>query len=93
MTLMLDVARAAAGVNVLLLLALGYVWASNYWEIRSQQTLGTLLFALLLLAENVMALYYYFSGIAIPAPAMEAMVVLNLLETAAIAFLTYVTWT
>jgi len=92
-TLMLDVARAAAGVNVLLLLALGYVWASNYWEIRSQQTLGTLLFALLLLAENVMALYYYFSGIAIPAPAMEAMVVLNLLETAAIAFLTYVTWT
>jgi len=92
-TLMLDVARAAAGVNVALLLALGYVWANNYRQIRSQQTLGTLLFAMLLLAENVMALYYYFSGIAIPAPAMRAMMVLNLLETAAIAFLTYVTWT
>lgn len=93
MTLMLDVARAAAGINVVLLLALAYVWANNYRQIRSQQTLGTLLFALLLLAENLLALYYYFSGIAIPAPAMQAMMVLNLFETAAIAFLTYVTYT
>jgi hypothetical protein len=92
-TLMLDVARAAAAVNVVLLLALGYVWANNYRQIRSQQTLGTLLFALLLLAENGMALYYYFSAVSLPLPAIQAMMVLNLLETAAIAFLTYVTYT
>ncbi|MFC6786685.1 hypothetical protein ACFQFH_12575 [Halobaculum halobium] len=46
--------------------------------------------ALLLLAENVLALYYSFSGSELPFAAVEAMLALQSLETAAIAFLVYV---
>jgi hypothetical protein len=75
-----------------LLVALAYVWASNYREIRSRQTLGTLVFTLFLIAENGLALYYYVSGLALPAPAIQAMTALQVLETGGIAFLTYVTY-
>ena len=92
MSTLLTLAQVAAGVNVLLLLALSYVWGRNYRQIRSQHTLGALVFALLLLAENVLALYYYRFGPAMPPPAIRAMMYLQVLETAGIAFLTYVTW-
>ncbi|MXR40226.1 hypothetical protein GRX01_02480 [Halobaculum sp. WSA2] len=91
MSLTLDLARASAGLNVVLLATLVAVWARTYGEIRSRETLGSLVFALLLLAENVLALYYYFSGLALPPAAVEAMLALQALETAAIAFLVYVT--
>lgn len=91
MSLLLDVARVAAGLNVLLLLVLSYIWARNYRRIRSQQTLGTLVFALFLLGENALALYYYLYGPAMSAPAIRAMMYLQVLETAGIAFLVYVT--
>jgi hypothetical protein len=92
MSLILDVARIAAGVNVLLLLVLSYVWGRNYRQIRSQHTLGALVFALFLLGENVLALYYYLYGPAMPPPAIQAMMYLQVLETVGIAALTYVTW-
>jgi len=92
MSLMLTIAQVAAAVNVLLLLALGYVWGRNYREIRSQHTLGSLVFAVLLLGENALALYYYLYGPAISPPAVEAMLYLQVLETVGIAFLAYVTW-
>lgn len=93
MSLLLDVARVAAGLNVVLLLFLASVWARNYREIRSKQTLGTLVFALLLTAENLLALYYYtLSGLALSAPAIRAMMYLQVLEFLAVAFLTWVTY-
>jgi hypothetical protein len=92
MSAILNLAQVAAGVNVLLLLALCYVWGRNYHQIRSQHTLGALVFALFLLAENALALYYYLYGPAMPPPAIRAMMYLQVLETVGIAFLTYVTW-
>ncbi|WP_254839243.1 hypothetical protein [Natronomonas marina] len=93
MSTLLTVARIAAAVNVVLLVALAYVWGSNYRRIRSKQTLGTLVFAVLLLAENVLAFYYYtFSGLELTTPAARAMMLLQALELLAIAFLTWVTY-
>jgi hypothetical protein len=93
MSVLLTVAQVAAVLNVGLLLALAYIWASNYRRIHSKQTLGTLVFAVLLLAENVLAFYYYtFSGLDLSAPAIRAMMFLQLLELFAIAFLTWVTY-
>lgn len=92
MTLEVDIARAAAGANVVLLAALIRVWAGSYRQIRSTQTLGTLLFALLLLAENLLALFYYVTAVSLPVAAFRSMMYLQLLETAALAFLTYVTY-
>lgn len=91
MPLILDVARVAAGVNALLLLVLLAIWGRNYRQIRSHQTLSTAVFTFFLLAENLFALFYYFNLPAMPGAAVRAMMYLQILETVAIAFLTYVT--
>lgn len=99
MTIWADVTRAAMALNVVLLLVLCTVWARNYRQLRSKHTLGLLLFGLLLLGENLLGLYYFavhnvltawFTGI--PSISATAFMVLRLLESAAIAFLLWVTW-
>jgi hypothetical protein len=93
MSLTLDAARIAAALNVVLLLGLVSIWVRNYREIRAPMTLGSLLFAVLLLAENGLALYYYtLASISLSAPAVRAMMYLQVLEAIGIAVLTYVTW-
>lgn len=91
MSVLLDVARLAAGLNVVLLVILAWIWGRNYRQIRSKQTLGTLVFALALQAENVVALYYYLSPPPMSVAAVRAMMVLQVLESVALLFLTYVT--
>jgi hypothetical protein len=92
MSLMLDAARVAAAVNVMLLLGLLAVWVGTYREIRAPLTLGSIVFATLLLAENLVALYFYFNAPAMPPLAVQFMMVLQVLETVAIGVLAYVTW-
>lgn len=96
----IDVTRAAAALNVLLLLGLSYVWATNYWEFRSKHALGLLVFGLLLLAENALALYYFmldpllsawFASNSMWALAGNAVMVLRVIETVALCFLGWVT--
>jgi hypothetical protein len=89
---MLDAARVAAGVNVVLLVGLLAVWGRTYREVRAPLTLGSMVFAGFLLAENVVALYFYFTAPAMPTLAVRFMMVLQVLETVGIAVLAYVTW-
>jgi len=91
MTLVLDVARIAAAVNILLLLVLVGIWGRTYLEIRSKHTLGSAVFALFLLTENALALSYYLNPPAMSPPAVRAMMYLQILEFVGIAFLVYVT--
>lgn len=94
------IARISVTLNVLLLLALGGLWAQNYWQFRSKHTLGLFVFSLLLLAENTLALYYYivdptlaaWFATAVPAIAWRAMMLLHVLETIALLFLMWVSW-
>jgi len=99
MSIWIDMARLATGVNLLLLAVLIVIWGRNYRQLRSRQTLGMLVFAALLLVENAFALYVFsldpvlslwFSN-QVPDPAWRAMSVFHVLETVAIAFLTWVT--
>lgn len=100
MTIGIEVARVSAAVNVLLLAGLGYVWGRNYVRFRSKHTLGLFVFAVLLLAENALALYYYlvdptlsaWFATEVPTIAWRAMMWLHVLETVALLFLTWVTW-
>ena len=92
MSLMLDAARVAAGVNIVLLVGLIAVWGRTYREVRAPLTLGSIIFAGFLLAENVVALYFYFTAPAMPTLAIQFMMVLQVLETVGIAVLAYVTW-
>lgn len=93
------IATIATAVNVLLLAVLGAVWLRNYLELGSKHTLGLLVFALLLLAENAFTLYYYlldptlsvWFNSQVPDVAWQALMLFHVLETAAIAFLTWVT--
>ena len=99
MSIWIDLARLATGVNLLLLAVLGIVWGRNYAQIRSRQTLGMLIFALLLFVENGFALYVYsldpvlsvWFSTEVADPAWQAMTVFHVLETFAIGFLTWVT--
>ena len=100
MSIWFDVARLAAGVNLLLLSALLVIWGRNYLELRSKHTLGLAVFASFLLAENGLSLYVYlvdptlsawFSS-QVPAIAWRAMMALHVLETVGLAFLLWVTW-
>jgi hypothetical protein len=68
------------------------VWLRTYREIRAPMTLGSIVFAAFLLAENAVALYFYFTAPAMPALAVQFMMILQILETVGIAVLAYVTW-
>jgi len=91
-SLMLDAARIAAGVNIVLLIALLTLWGRTYREVRAPLTLGSMVFAALLLAENAVALWFYLTAPSMPGIAVEVMMLLQMLETAGIGVLVYVTW-
>jgi len=90
----LTVATALAGLNALLLVALGVVWLRNYRTFRSSLLLGLLAFAAVMLLENLLAVYYFFDmGMlyASDPAAQQAVAVLRALQFVALLFLTYVT--
>jgi len=55
----LTLIQVATGLNILILLGLSYIWARNYREIGSKVALGFLIFGLVMLGENSVAMYYY----------------------------------
>lgn len=99
MGIFLDAASAATAVNVVLLVVLVGIWARNYREFGSKHALGLLVFGLMLLAENVLAFYYYVLDPQVAtllnsaAPvAGRAMMFVQVLELIGLLFLTWVTW-
>lgn len=88
------VASALSAVNVALLGTLSIVWLRNYRQFRTPMLLGLVAFAVVLLLENLTALYFFFDMRMLFAadPRVHlAVVVLRALEFVALAFLTYVT--
>jgi hypothetical protein len=99
MSIWFDVARVTAGLNILLLAVLLSVWGRNYLDLRSKHALGLMVFAVLLLLENLVALYIYlldptlsvwFSS-AVPPIAWRGMMSLHVLETVGVGFLVWIT--
>lgn len=99
MSLLIDSARVAVGINVVLLAVVGSVWGRNYLKLRSKHTLGLLLFAVLLLLENLFALYFYlvdpdlsfWFSTQVPAIAWRAMLLFHIMELLAIVAITWTT--
>lgn len=99
MSMLLEVARGAALVNVALLLSLTYVWGGSYRRHGATHTLALLVFAGFLLVQNVLWLYMYvmdarFVNWYLNADTDMQAGLLGLcgLETAALVFLVYITW-
>lgn len=55
------VAAALSGINLVLLAALGVVWARNYRTFRTTLVLALLVFSAVLFIENAVAVYYFFN--------------------------------
>ena len=94
-----DITRAATIFNILLLVVLASVWARNYLQLRSKLTVGLSMFAVLLLAENALKLYFYMvhpllAGWFLKLPELHhiAFMLLALFEFGALVFLVWVTW-
>lgn len=92
---LIQTAALFAGINVVLLVVLTGIWIRNYRTFRTGLTLGLLAFGGVLLVENVLAIYFFFSMDMLysgsPA-AQQAVLVLRTLQMVALLFLTYVTW-
>lgn len=99
MGIWIDIVRVAAILNVVLLLGLCTIWIRNARQFRSKHTLGLLIFGILLLAENALAVYFFaldptLSGWfydAMPTQPARAMMTLRVVETGALILLTWVT--
>jgi hypothetical protein len=81
-------------VNVALLATLSIIWLRNYRRFRTPLVLGLLAFSVVLLIENIVAIYY-FLGMGMlftPDPSVQMVVAaLRALQLVALGFLTYVT--
>lgn len=94
MSTTLTIATALSGLSILLLAVLTAVWVNNYRTFRSTLTLGLIGFAVGLLLENALAIYFFFSmAMLYSGDETVQMVILALraLQLIAIGFLTYVT--
>ena len=83
-----------AGINALILLGLSTIWVGNYRTFRSTLTLGLLAFGVVLLVENLVAIYFHFSMLNFYATnplAGRAALVLRGLQFLALGVLAYVT--
>lgn len=83
-----------AGINAVILLALSAIWVRNYRTFRSTLTLGLLAFGVVLMAENLVAIYFQFSMLDFYATnplAGQAALVLRGLQFLALGFLAYAT--
>ncbi|PSP80263.1 hypothetical protein BRC81_03505 [Halobacteriales archaeon QS_1_68_20] len=101
MGLLIQLAQAATALNIVLLAALAAIWGRNYRRLRSKHALGLLVFSLLLLSQNGLSLYYYLwdptlsdwfrDPELVPTVAMRGLMMLDMLQLAAVGFLVWVT--
>jgi hypothetical protein len=80
-------------VNVVLLLALSYVYGRNWVKIRSTFTAGLLLFTLAFLAQYLVSFYFYMTEMQYFVDMVSMHVfVLTVLQTTAFAILNGISW-
>jgi hypothetical protein len=87
-------AAVLAGVNVALLLVVTGLWLRNYRRFRTPLVGGLVAFGVVLLVENAVAIYFFFSMASLYSgdPAVQqAVLVMRALQALALTVLTVVT--
>lgn len=80
-------------LSVIFLLVLCYIYLKNLQKIKSKFTYGLLLFAAILLIQNLISLYFYIAMMSYYVPEVEMHVfLLSLLEAIALLILLFITW-
>jgi hypothetical protein len=90
----IQLASLLAGVNLVCLLVLTAVWARNYRRFQTTLVLGLLAFAVAMLVENALALYFFFTMQSLYSGdphVQQAVLVLRALQLVAVGTLTYAT--
>lgn len=89
---MIDLVLAASSSAILV--ALLYVYGTNFRSLRSPLSLGLIVFAALFLVENLAAMYFYvlLANAEFGAPVAMPMLALNAVELIGFATLLYVSW-
>jgi hypothetical protein len=82
-----------SGLNIAILGSLIYVYANNYKALNSKFSLGLLIFASILIIENVLAFYFNLTMMGIYAEQVAQQgLILRALETASLTVLGFITW-
>jgi hypothetical protein len=95
LSLWVTTATLLAVINVVILLALGGVWVSNYRQFRSTLVLGLVSFSAILFIENLAAIYSFFEWGSLYADsdfAKQFVTGLRALQVLALGMMAYVTW-
>lgn len=93
MAVLMNLTTTLTALSALMLAALLHVYIRNLRRIRSNFTIGLMIFALLFLAQNIVSLYFYLTMMDYYVPAVEMHVFLfTLLQTMGFAVLLKLTW-
>ena len=89
----MNLTTVLTGISTLFLLGLLYVYIKNLKHVRSNFTIGLLIFAVLFLIQNLVSLYYYITMMKYYAPEVEIHVfIITLLQAIGFAILLKITW-
>lgn len=102
MPILVTLLRISSVLSIVLLLGLLYIWGRNFYIFRSKHAVGLLVFAVILLVQNAIAVYFYtFDPIVsgwvtnrslVHLRPMFVMSSLHVLELGGIAFITWISW-
>ncbi|RJQ21166.1 hypothetical protein C4580_02890 [Candidatus Woesearchaeota archaeon] len=94
MELLMQATCALTALNVLLLILLTWLYGRNFLRLRSNFSLGLLLFTLAFLAHYATSLYFYLTNMAFYVDMVGVHVfVITLIQTIAFAVLSFISWT
>ncbi len=80
-------------LNIILLIALGYIYGKNWLKLKTSFTYGLLLFTVLFLLQNLTSFYFYITMIPYFVDMVSLHVfILTLLQTIAFLVLNVISW-
>lgn len=93
MAMLMTLTTILTAVSTVILAGLLHVYIKNLKKIKSNFTVGLLVFALLFLMQNLVSLYFYLTMMEYYVPAVELHVfIFTLLQTIGFAILLKLTW-
>ncbi|MBS3068619.1 hypothetical protein J4450_07980 [Candidatus Micrarchaeota archaeon] len=91
--MVMDFAVAATVISAIILVTLLVIYLSNYRKIKSTFCTGLIIFAILLLVQNVAAIYFQINmSHQCSYETAQPFLILNFLEAIGLGALLYVTW-
>ena len=92
-SLIMNITTILTGISTILLLGLVYVYYKNLRKIKSNFTIGLLIFAILFMIQNIVSLYYFITMMDYYVPEFETHVfIFTLLQTIGFGILLKITW-